>query len=77
MTNFRLHDEQSAKGLRKIAWAFIFGFLHTYTNAAVSKKQIYIYIRKTAKEVCFPLSANKKLFWTFVLATNVPIYAKN
>ncbi len=42
-TNFRLHDEQTVNGLRKIAWGFVFRlkpqeifvYIHTY---------IYIYM---------------------------------
>jgi hypothetical protein len=41
MTTFRLHDEQTVNGSRKIACAFVFHFIYIYIFTHI---YIYIYI---------------------------------
>jgi hypothetical protein len=60
MTNFRLHDEQTVNGLRKIAWASVFLLKrqHIYIDVYI---EIYIYI-----SICLSLSISSLYLYLYL-----------
>jgi hypothetical protein len=57
MTNFRVHDEQTVHGLRKITWASVFLFPYTHIHICTVYTENGTN-RKMAISICLPQMEN-------------------